>query len=215
MRIISIATGLPQEIHFDGRTFLTSIFKKPVAGPICARLTNLDGDRQADLTVHGGRNKAVYAYSEDYYRSWANELGRTDLETAQFGENLTISGGRDSEVVIGSRLAAGQAEFTVTQPRIPCYKLGARLDDKTFPARFWKAGRLGFYLRVEVEGDIRAGDALKTLSLPQHGIRVRDLYDIVNRDDAAKATYALEMLPHIDEGWLRRLRAVIHRDNRN
>ena len=213
MKILGIATGVPQEISFDGRTFMTGIVKTQVAGPVFASLTNLDGDRQADRSVHGGRDKAIYAYPAEYYRFWSDELGRTELDAAQFGENLTISAGRDSAVVIGSRLAAGAAEFIVTQPRIPCYKLGARLGVSAFPQRFWNAGRLGFYLRVEIEGVICAGDTVRTLSVPQHGITVRKLYDTVNGDNPAKANNALQQLAHIDTGWRRRLRAVVHKNS--
>ena len=211
MKIVRIATGVPQEISFDGKRFATSIFKSTVAGPLLAGATNLEGDRQADLSVHGGRDKAVYVYPEDYYRFWATELGRDDLDAAQFGENLTITGGRDTDIVIGARLAAGKAEFTVTQPRIPCHKLGARFNDKSIPQRFWNAGRLGFYLSVEKMGEICAGDEISVLSTPDHGITLRDLYRGVVDRDAVFAERALAILPAIDAGWRRRLRAVKHR----
>lgn len=208
MKILTVSVGRPAAVEFGGRSFDTSIFKRPIGGATTMRERNIDGDRQADLSVHGGRDKAVYVYSQDYYPEWAAELGR-DLEPAQFGENLTVSGGTDDVVVLGSRYALGDAVVEVTQPRVPCFKLGARLGDATFPHRFWQAGRLGFYLRVEREGTIEPGMALRLLEAPAHGITVRDLYGIVQERRAAAAARALELLPHLDEGLRRRLRQAV------
>lgn len=208
MKIMKICVGQPREYEFGGTAFLTSIFKHPVEGPVAVREMNIDGDRQADLTVHGGRDKAVYVYSRDYYDEWASELQVPALQDAQFGENLTISGGTDEQVVIGSRYRVGSAEVTVAQPRIPCSKLGLRMNDASFPARFWTAGRLGFYLRVESEGTIEADQSFELIDEPDHGITVRRLYETVTAGTAGQARNALDELEHIDSGWVRRLRAV-------
>lgn len=208
MEVIAISVGRPVTLEFEGKSVTTSIFKQPVNGPVAIRELNVDGDEQADLSVHGGRDKAVYAYSRDYYETWAQELDK-DLEPAQFGENLTISGGTDGHVVIGSRYCVGDAVLQVTQPRIPCYKLGIRFDDATFPNRFWVAGRLGFYLRVERAGHLDVGDAFELLDAPDHRLTVRDLHRSVTQGDASVARRALESLPHLDSGWSRRLRHAV------
>ena len=209
MKILQICVGTPGDVEFNGKNIRPSIFKSPVDGKVTVREQNIDGDKQSDLTVHGGRDKAVYVYSSDYYEDWARELDPQPLQESQFGENLTISGGKDAQVVIGSRYRIGGAEVTVTQPRIPCYKLGVRLNDKTFPQRFWSAGRLGFYLRVESEGSIERGQYMDLIDEPDHGITIRNLYEIVTSGSPADATSALDILPHIDAGWIRRLRKVV------
>ncbi len=206
--IDSIAVGRPQEVEFDNKKTLTSIFKSCIDGPVSVRKLNIDGDVQSDLSVHGGRNKAIYVYSSDYYARWAHDLGATSLEPSQFGENLTVSGVTDSQVILGSTFQLGTAKVTVTQPRIPCFKLGLRLKDATFPKQFWDAGRLGFYLRVDNEGMTEAGQSLQKIEQPAHGITVRDLYEIVTIGKNREAGIALELLPHLDEGWRRRLRAI-------
>lgn len=208
MRVARICVGKPKYIEFDGKHVQTSIFKSPVEGMVAVCKENIVGDQQSDLTVHGGRNKAIYAYSENYYHDWALELGVTELENSQFGENLTITEGTDREVVIGSRYRLGQIEITVTQPRIPCFKLGVRLNDETFPQRFWAAGRLGFYLRVDLEGSIERDQSMKLISEPDHGITVRGLYETVTGGSPDDATIALHTLSDLDAGWVRRLRQV-------
>lgn len=206
MRVMQISVAGPEYVEFNGKTTLTSIFKRPVDGEVLAGFENLKGDEQADLAVHGGRNKAVYFYSQDYYPLWASELGRPQLETAQFGENLTVSGCRDDEIVIGSRLKVGATEMTVIQPRIPCFKLGMRLGDADFPNRFWTTGRLGFYARVETTGPLNRGDEIAIVAAPLHGITVRDLWCAVTSKDSVKARQAMQQLPDLDDGWQRRLR---------
>ena len=208
MKILQICVGTPKDIEFDGKRVQTSIFKLPVDGKVAVRQLNIDGDRQSDLSVHGGRDKAIYVYSVDYYADWAGELGPDPLQDSQFGENLTITGGTDERVVIGSRYRLGDAEVTVTQPRIPCFKLGVRLNNKTFPHKFWAAGRLGFYLRVEMEGSIECGQCMDLIDEPGHGITIRKLYRIVINGTPDDAANALGQLSHIDDGWIRRLRRV-------
>ena len=173
-------------------------------------MLNLEGDRQADLSVHGGRDKAIYVYPQEHYASWARELGVADLEPAQFGENLTVAGGIESAVIVGDVYGIGSATVEVAQPRIPCFKLGIRMQDKTFPNRFLASGRLGFYLRVREGGRLGRGDEFELIDRPSHGISVQDLWRAVIRDpDAGIAARALELLPRLDAGWKRRLREVI------
>lgn len=208
MKINHVSVGVPQEVEFEGRRVQTSIFKSPVDKEIPVLLENIEGDRQSDLTVHGGRDKAIYVYSNDYYEEWSRELGLQSLETSQFGENLTVSGCRDAEVRIESRYRFGNVEETVTQPRLPCFKLGIRMKDKTFPQRFWERGRLGFYLRVEKEGMLGRGDTIELIDRPEHDITVRKLFEIVNDGGPDDALDAMNTLSYLDDGWLRRLRKI-------
>ncbi len=206
MNIVRVSVARPKDVEFNGKTTSTSIFKVPVDGEIFADVDNLRGDRQADLSVHGGRDKALYLYSFDYYPHWAQDLGVAELEPAQFGENLTVSGCQDEDVVIGARLRVGNTEVVVTQPRIPCFKLGIRMGNAAFPNRFWATGRLGFYVRVEQTGSVRCGNEIVVLDAPSHGITVRELWRIVTRRRSDEAHNALDHLPDLDAGWQRRLK---------
>ena len=153
----SVNVGEPRPVDVNGGTVLTAIWKHPVAGPVAVRGVNLDGDEQADRTVHGGPDKAVYAYAREDIQWWEEELGRA-LGEAPFGENLTISGLPVSEAVIGEKWAVGSALLQVAQPRLPCFKLGLRMGDPRFLKRFAAAQRPGAYLRILREGDIAAGE---------------------------------------------------------
>jgi MOSC domain-containing protein YiiM len=208
MHIAQVCVGGPTAIDVNGKTVLTGIFKSPVEGSVEVKLFNLAGDGQADLTVHGGRDKAIYAYSQEHYGHWTKELGVDTLEDAQFGENLTVAGLSENEVVIGDSYKVGTAIVTVTQPRLPCFKLGIRIGDKSFPRRFLDSGRLGMYLRVVEEGALQCGDTFDLIDRPAHGITLHDLWRTIFHDDG-DAKLALEQLPHLDAGWLRRLRHKI------
>ena len=168
-------------------------------------MLNLTGDGQADLKVHGGRNKAIYVYSQGHYQYLAKEFGVDALEDAQFGENLTVTGLTENQVIIGDSYKIGTAIVTVTQPRLPCFKLGIRIGDEAFPNQFLESGRLGLYLRVEEEGALQCGDTFDLIDRPAHGISLHDLWRIVFRNDG-DANHALDNLPHLDSGWIRRLR---------
>jgi MOSC domain-containing protein YiiM len=211
VHIFHVSVGRPQEIEFEGRLIRTSIFKTLVDGKVPVRLNNIDGDEQSDPNAHGGRNKAVYVYSRDYYDDWARELGIESLQTSQFGENLTVSGCRDTEVRIGSRYRFGEVEATVTQPRLPCPKIGLRLGDKNFPKTFWNRGRLGFYVRIDREGMLGAGDAIELIEPAGHDITIRKLFDILRNGESDEVLRAIDTLPHLDDGWLRRLRQIARR----
>jgi MOSC domain-containing protein YiiM len=170
MRIVSVNVGRPRTVRWQGREVTTGIFKEPTAGRVPIRRLNLDGDRQADLTVHGGAAKAVYAYPLEHYPFWREQLAE-ELPFGAFGENLTVEGlPLEHEVAVGDRLRVGSAELVVTQPRLPCYKLGLRFGRKDMVKRFFASGRTGYYLAVEVEGDVARGDAVERLT--QHPARI-------------------------------------------
>lgn len=211
--IVRVSVGQPAPLTFDQQTAVTGIVKHPVDGPVEVSELNLAGDGQEDLTDHGGRDKAIYAYTVSGYEYWARELNVDQLETSQFGENLEISGISDQDVLIGSRYRVGTVEVLVTQPRIPCFKLGLRMRDKTFPNRFLQSGRLGFYLRVVTPGQLQAGDQFTLIDAPAHGITVHGLWRIVFGEQASPddVKRAISELKYLDEGWLRRLRVIAAR----
>src|SRR3954449_9973145 len=165
----SVNVGSPRPVEVNGHTVLTAIWKSPVEGRVPVRGVNLRGDDQADRSVHGGPDKAVYAYAAEEIELWEAELGRT-LGDAPFGENLTVRGLPVSEAVIGEHWQVGSALLEVAQPRLPCFKLGLRMGDRLFPKRFAAAGRPGAYLRIVREGDIGAGDTIDVVSRPAHGV---------------------------------------------
>lgn len=160
MRVISVNVGQPQEIETPRGVVLTSIFKAPVEGRIPVRGHNIVGDRQADLSVHGGPSKAIYAYAFEHYPYWTETL-RRELTPGHFGENLTTEGLLESEVSIGDEYRVGTALLKVTQPRMPCAKLALRFDLPTMVKLFWKSGFSGLYFGVVEEGDIAAGDPIE------------------------------------------------------
>ncbi len=163
MKIVSLNIGLPREVLWHGRIVTTGIFKQPVEGRVALRKLNLDGDRQADLTVHGGEYKAVYCYPVAHYGYWTRELPGRQLPMGMFGENLTTNGLLEDSVQIGDQFAVGSAEVIVTQPRLPCYKLGVRFQADCMVKRFLASGRTGFYLAVTREGEVGAGDEIKVI----------------------------------------------------
>ena len=165
MRLLSINVAQPVEVKYGSQLVPTSIFKKPVNAPVRVAFLNLEGDRQADLTVHGGPDKAIYVYSWKNIEYWREFLRRDDLGPGALGENLTVDNLTDEEIAIGDELEIGTARFVVTQPRIPCFKLGITLNAPDFPKIFHYAGRNGFYLRVLQEGRVEAGDAIRQIKV--------------------------------------------------
>ncbi len=165
----SVNVGVPRAVEVDGRTVLTAIWKNPVDGRVSLSGVNLRGDAQADRSVHGGPDKAVYAYAIEDTEWWEGQLDMP-LGAGVFGENLTVRGLPVSEAVIGERWAVGSALLEVAQPRLPCFKLGLRMSDPLFPKRFAAADRPGAYLRVVREGEIGAGDRIDVVSRPTHGV---------------------------------------------
>ena len=205
MEIVSVNTGAPREIEWRGDVVQTSIFKEPVVGPVAVRRLNLDGDEQSDLSVHGGPNKAVYAYHAEHYEFWRNELPEAELGWGSFGENLTIAGlPREDGIFIGDRLRAGSVLFAVTQPRLPCFKLSARFGRADMVKRFLASGRTGFYFSVVEEGVLATGDEVEFVSRDPGRVSVADvtrLYAHDRRDfETMRRAAALEALP---EDWRR------------
>jgi len=175
MRIISLNVGQPRLVPYAGGEALTGIFKEPVEGPLFLRHLNLDGDRQADLTVHGGRNKALYAYASEHYSFWRQELPGMDLPWGMFGENLTTEGLLEGDAHIGDRFRIGEAVVAVTQPRLPCFKLGIRFGRDDIVKRFFASRRSGIYFSVVEEGRVNVGDAIEEVSRAPEGISVADV----------------------------------------
>lgn len=201
MRILVVSVGEPADLSHGGRTVVSGIVKQPVAGRVAVGRTGLAGDGQADLSVHGGPGKAVYAYPVENYPHWAAELGRDDLGPGFFGENLTVEGLPEDRVRVGDVLRSDGALFEVSQPRMPCFKLGMRVGDPGFLAPFLRSGRVGYYLRVLEEGDVGAGDRLVVERPARDSMSVREvaglLLDTAAADDLDRGA-ALAALPL---GW--------------
>lgn len=161
MKLLSVNVGLPRIVEYHGEPVVTAIFKDPVEGKVAVGELNLAGDRQADLRVHGGYNKAVYAYPSEHYDRWRQELPDVSFTAGMFGENLTISGLLEADVHVGDRLSIGTAEFVVTQPRSPCFKLNIRFGRADMIKRFVRSGRSGFYLAILKQGELKAGDPIE------------------------------------------------------
>jgi MOSC domain-containing protein YiiM len=182
VRVVSVNIGLPRELTWRGKPARTGIYKEPVAGRVPLRRLNLDGDRQADLRVHGGPEKAVYAYPSEYYELWSRERPELEFGPGTFGENLTTEGLLDGDVCIGDRFRFGTAELVVTQPRLPCFKLGIKMGREEFVTEFLERGLYGFYLAVAREGEVEAGDPIVVLSRDPHRVGVNELARLYVRD---------------------------------
>lgn len=202
MRIVSIQVGRPRTVYSQGHAVSTGIFKQPIAGRVMVRRLNLDGDQQADLTVHGGPEKAVYVYPVEHYAFWRAEFPEMDLPFGMFGENLTIEGQLEDEVHIGDMFRIGSAEVVVTQPRIPCYKLGIKFGRDDMVKRFLRSRRTGWYFSVAREGEISAGDSIESLSDEPHGIAVADITRLYTEErgnlDLLRRAVTVSSLP---DGW--------------
>jgi len=200
MKIISVNVGLPRLVLRNGEPVSTGIFKEPVAGRVMVRTLNLYGDRQADLSVHGGPEKAVYLYPSEHYDFWKRELPDMDLPWGMFGENFTTSGLLETEVNIGDKFRVGTAEVMVTQPRMPCYKLGIRFGRTDIIKRFLASERTGFYFSVLNEGEAGAGDDFELLVKNASGVRVVEVTRLYSSDkenvDLMRRAIATEELPN-------------------
>jgi MOSC domain-containing protein YiiM len=203
MKLISINVGLPRTVTWQGKPVTTGIFKEPVSGPVMLRRLNLEGDRQADLSVHGGADKAVYVYLAEHYDYWRVELPDTPLPWGAFGENFTVAGLLEDEVNIGDRFRIGGAEVIVTQPRLPCYKLAVKFGRADMVKRFLASRRTGFYVAVLQEGEVAAGEAIELISRDENKVTVADITRLYAFDKADIATLQrasqVEALP---EGWV-------------
>ncbi len=182
MGLVSVNVGLPREVTRKGKTITTGIYKEPARGRVMLRTLNLDGDRQADLSVHGGPSKAVYAYPIEHYEYWRAELPGMNLPPGMFGENFTTDGLQEDEVNIGDRFRVGSAEVMVTEPRLPCYKLAAKFGRDDIIKRFLQSGRTGFYFAVLHEGEVGTGDEVELIRRDEHGITVADITRLYVRD---------------------------------
>ena len=202
MRILSVNVGLPREVTWQGKLVTTGIFKEPVKGPVMLRTLNLDGDQQADLTVHGGVNKAVYAYPSEHYAYWRAELPGVDLPWGMFGENFTTEGLLEEAVYIGDRFGIGEAEVIVSEPRMPCYKLSVKFGRADIIKRFLASRRTGFYFAVVREGMVGAGDAVRLIGREQADISVADITRLYafERDDVKALRRAIEV-EALPESW--------------
>ena len=198
--VLSVNVGHTREFEYEGRTARSAIWKSPVSGRVAVRGVNLAGDEQADRIAHGGPDKAVYAYGVEDQRWWAGELGRA-LEHGEFGENLTTEGVDVTHALVGERWAVGTAVLEVSEPRIPCWRLGVRMGDVHFPRVFTKAGRPGAYLRIVAEGDLGAGDAIDVVSRPDHGLSIGDVFRVYVRD--RHEAWRILTVPQMSDAWKR------------
>lgn len=207
MKLISIQVGKPRKVTWRRVTVTTGIFKEPVEGPVMLRTLNLDGDAQADLSVHGGVTKAVYAYPSEHYEYWRNELPDMEFAFGKFGENFTTKGLVENEVFIGDRFRIGGAELMVTEPRMPCSKLAVRFQRPDIIKRFLASRRSGFYFAVTCEGEVQAGDPIEKLGPDGSDVSVADivrLYAFEKDDvDTLRRAIRLEALPESWRGYFR------------
>ncbi len=207
MKLISLQVGLPRLVEYHGEPVATGIFKEPVPGPVMLRTLNLDGDRQADLSVHGGPSKAVYAYPSEHYDYWKKELPEDylqdgDLPYGMFGENFTTEGLLEDKVNVGDRFHIGATEVMVTEPRLPCYKLGIKFGHPDMLRRFLQSRRTGFYFAVLKEGLVKAGDAVRLLSRDENHITIADIVRLYafEKDDLETLRRAVK-LNALSQSW--------------
>lgn len=176
MKVLSVNVGMPRQEKYRGKLVWTSIFKDPVTGPVKVEGFNLEGDKQSDLRVHGGYFKAVYVYPSEHYSYWRSEYPEIEMPYGMFGENLTTEGILEADAMVGDSYRIGSAEFIVTQPRVPCFKLGIRFGRFDILRRFACSGRSGFYLAIDKPGNIRAGDKLEFISREPHTASIADIF---------------------------------------
>jgi MOSC domain-containing protein YiiM len=198
--VVSINVGQVRDFKYDGRPAKSAIWKSPVAGRVRARGVNLEGDEQADRKAHGGPDKAVYAYAVEDARWWEQKLGRS-LQYGEFGENLTTQGIAVNDALVGERWELGSAVLEVSEPRLPCWRLGVRMNDQMFVRHFAEALRPGAYLRIIDEGEFGAGDEIRVIHRPNHDLTIRDVFRIYTRDrDEVERLLAI---PQLSDSWKR------------
>jgi len=204
MKVLSVNVGLPRKVLYNGQIINTAIFKDPVKGPIMLRKLNLDGDKQADLTVHGGIDKAVYSYPVEHYDYWRKQFPDTDLMWGMFGENFTTEGLLEDAVNVGDQFEIGSANLVATQPRMPCYKLGVRFGRMDVIRRFMTSGRPGIYFKILKEGEIKTGDKIKNIKRDKNNVTVKDivsLYISKNYIDVIEMMRRAIKIRDLPEGW--------------
>lgn len=202
MQLLSVNVSQPKAISYRGKTVRTGIFKEPVKGRVMLRRLNLDGDGQGDLNVHGGPDKAVYVYTVEHYDFWARALGRNDFESGQFGENFTVEGMPEERIHIGDVFRVGSALVEVSQPRVPCYKLGLKMGSTRFIKQFLASGRVGFYLRVLEEGEVGAGDEIHRVRAGPEQMTIREIVRLAYFDpENVAGTQKAIRIPALSPGW--------------
>jgi MOSC domain-containing protein YiiM len=211
MRLIAVNVGQPRQVVWKGRTVTTGIFKAPVTGRVRLRQHNLDGDAQADVSVHGGLSKAVYLYPAEHYAAWRQELPDMELPWGMFGENFTTEGIWEATMHIGDRLRIGTAVVRVTEPRMPCYKLGLRFGRDDMLKRFLASRRTGLYVAVEQEGEVEAGETFTLLSRDTHGVTVADITRVyAHEKDDVDTLQRLVQLPYLSAPWRAYFQEQLH-----
>lgn len=199
-KVLSVNVGAPREFEYGGRVARSAIWKTPVAGRVAARGVNLAGDDQADRGAHGGPDKAVYAYAIEDARWWERQTGRP-FAHGEFGENLTTEGIEVNDALVGERWSVGTTILEVSEPRIPCWRLGVRMNDARFPRLFTEARRPGPYLRIVAEGDLGAGDEIRVVERPGTNLTIRDVFRIYTRD--RQEVGRLLEVPQMSDAWKR------------
>jgi MOSC domain-containing protein YiiM len=208
-QLVSVNVGRPREFEYNGRPAKSAIWKSPVTGRVQARGVNLEGDEQADRKAHGGPDKAIYAYAIEDILWWEKELGRS-IQYGEFGENLTTQGIAVNEALVGERWAIGTTILEVSEPRVPCWRLGVRMDDQMFVRRFTEALRPGTYLRIISEGDLGAGDQIRVIHRPNHDLMIRDVFRIYTRDrDEIERLIAI---PQMSDSWKKWAAALLQKE---
>lgn len=202
MKLLSVNVSKPKAVSYNGKTIHTGIFKVPVNGRVALRRFNLDGDGQGDLTVHGGVDKAVYAYPHEHYGHWRRELQLDNLTYGQFGENLTVEGMLEDSVHIGDIFRVGSALVEVSQPRVPCFKLGLKMGMPTFPKQFLASERSGFYLRVLETGEVGAGDVIERVKVGQKRLTVKAVHHLLYFDSGnLERIHEVLSIPALAVSW--------------
>lgn len=215
MKLLSINVSKPKPITYNGKIIQTGIFKEPISGTVMLREKNIDGDGQGDLKVHGGTYKAIYGYPIEHYSHWQQKLNRDDLSYGQFGENLTIEGMLEDEVHIGDVFQIGTTvQLQITQPRVPCFKLGYKMGLPEFPKQFLESQRVGFYFRVLAEGEITAGDTISWIEVASEPMSVKEIlnlryFDTNNHEKIAMA----RKLPALSPSWKKDFNRILQAKN--
>ncbi|MYE91608.1 MOSC domain-containing protein [Candidatus Poribacteria bacterium] len=202
MKLLSVNVSQPKEVLHNGKRIKTGIFKEPVSGRTMMRRLNIDGDGQGDLSVHGGIHKAVYVYPIEHYDYWKQELGRNDLTYGKFGENLTVEGMLEETVYIGDVFRIGDALVEVSQPRVPCFKLGMKMRDPQIVKPFLESERVGFYVRVLEEGEVGAGDTIERTKVGEGQMTVKAIVHLRHIDSTnTVAAEKAASLPALTPSW--------------
>ena len=202
MKLHSVNVSQPKSVAYDGKMVQTGIFKEPVKERIWLRKLGLGGDGHGDLTVHGGIDKAAYAYPIEHYKHWMRELGRGELPFGQFGENFTVEGMLEDQVHIGDVFQIAGAQVQVTQPRVPCFKLGLKMGLATFPKHFLASERSGFYLRVLVEGKVGTGDPIERIKIDPARLSIKEVHHLYYFDNFNRQGVKRVLgVPTLSDSW--------------